>query len=289
MIKHLPLSIANRLSSISCDAEAFNDAKPEYESALSSSGFNDMLEYTPPANEPTNTHVAPGPERKKRSRNIIWCNPPFNLSLKTKFAREVLKLIDTHFHRRHRYRRIFNRNTIKVSYSCTKNMAAIVSAHNAKVLAPPPPPPSAKTCNCRSGDTCPLDGQCLTSSIVYKATVTSPSQPVRYYYGLSEPPFKQRYNKHTHSFRWSEQRGETALSQYIWSLKDQDEQYSIKWSIHAKAHPYRCGQKRCDLCLSEKLAILRADPDTALNKRTEIATACRHRPKYRYSNVRDNG
>ena len=256
---------------------------------MKNSGFTDhKLEFTPPPEEPTTPQTEPGPAPNKRSRNIIWFNPPFNLRLKTRFAREVLKLVDIHFHRRHRYRRIFNRNTIKVSYSCTKNMGSIVSAHNAKVLAPPPPP-SAKTCNCRSSETCPLNGQCLTPSVVYKATVTSPAKPVRYYLGLSEPPFKERFYKHNFTFRRPAERGATALSAYIWSLKDEDAPYSITWSIHAKAYPYKCGQKRCDLCLTEKLAILRADPETSLNKRSEIATTCRHRPKYKYVNVRDNG
>ena len=289
IIKMLPASIGNRLSSISCDAEAFNDAKPEYENALKSSGFTDYkLEFTPTPEDPAIPQANPGPARRKRRRNILWFNPPFNLSLKTRLAREVLKLVDIHFHKRHRYRRIFNRNTIKVSYSCTKNMASIVSAHNAKVLAPPPTP-SAKTCSCRAGDTCPLNGQCLTPSVVYKATVTSPAKPTRHYIGLSEPPFKERWYKHMSTFRRPAERGSTALSQYVWSLKDEDVPYTITWSIHTKAHPYKCGQKHCDLCLTEKLAILRADPESSLNKRSEIATTCRHKPKYRYVKVPDNG
>ena len=40
-------------------------------------------------------------------------------------------------------------------------------------------------------------------------------------------------------------------------------------------------QKRCDLCLLEKVSIICADPDTLLNKRTELITKCRHKPTLR--------
>ena len=45
---------------------------------------------------------------------------------------------------------------------------------------------SADTCNC------PLDGKCLTSSIVYKATIKKASGNVSYL-AVSERPFKERY------------------------------------------------------------------------------------------------
>ena len=37
----------------------------------------------------------------------------------------------------------------------------------------------------------------------------------------------------------------------------------------------------CQLCLAEKLAILWADPDTTLNKRSELVAKCRHRNKFK--------
>ena len=58
----------------------------------------------------------------------------------------------------------------------------------------------------------------------------------------------------------------TELSKYVWELKDKGEDFTIKWSVAAKASPYICGSKRCDLCLTEKLLIAKADPRTLLNK-----------------------
>ena len=46
------------------------------------------------------------------------------------------------------------------------------------------------------------------------------------------------------------------------------------------ATPYKCGKRRCDLCLIEKYFIVRADQEHLLNKRTEIISKCRHRNKY---------
>ena len=72
----------------------------------------------------------------------------------------------------------------------------------------------------------------------------------------------------------------TELPKYVWNLKDKGEDFTIKWSVAAKAFPYTCGSKRCDLCLTEKLLIAKADQRTLLNKRFEIVSKCRHRNKF---------
>ena len=165
-----------------------------------------------------------------------------------------------------------------------RNVAAIISSHNSKVLnAAPDQPP--RTCNCRQPNTCPLDGQCLTECVVYKATVSVPQKPDKHYYGLTEGQFKTRFNGHTHSFREEEYRNETELSKQIWELKDSNQPYKIAWSIVQRASPYRCGTRRCDVCLSEKMIIAMADPLSTLNKRAEIVSTCRHRSKFRYDKV----
>ena len=73
---------------------------------------------------------------------------------------------------------------------------------------------------------------------------------------------------------------ETEHSKHVWKLKDKGEDFTIKWSVAAKASSYTCGSKRCDLCLTEKLLIAKADPRTPLNKRSEIVSKCRHRNKF---------
>ena len=67
---------------------------------------------------------------------------------------------------------------------------------------------------------------------------------------------------------------------FSWELKDKGEDFTIKWSVATKASPYICSSKRCDLCLTEKLLIAKADPRALLNKRSEIVSKCRYRNKF---------
>ena len=271
VIKHLPAAIIRRLADLSCNEEEFHKAKPAYEEALKSSGYDvSDAQYQHEPTEP----------RRNRQRNIIWFNPPYNQSVTTDVAKKFLKLLDKHFPKQHRYRKLFNRSNVKCSYCCTNNMAAIISGHNAKVLAPAPAPEQQRACNCRQPADCPLRGQCLTCWVVYEATVTCPSKPTRFYFGLTEGPFKQRFNAHARSFRTATCRKETALSKYVWDLKDENAQYEIRWDVARRAAPYKCGTRRCDVCLTEKMVIATADPSTMLNSRTEIVSTCRHRAKF---------
>ena len=52
-------------------------------------------------------------------------------------GRMVLQTVDKWFPKNHFLHRFYNRNTIKVSYSTTRNLKAIVDANNRKILKPP--------------------------------------------------------------------------------------------------------------------------------------------------------
>ena len=68
------------------------------------------------------------------ARQVTWFNPPFNAAVTTDIGKQFLKLVDKHFHKNHPLGRLLNRNTVKISYSCTKNIKSIISSHNAKVM-----------------------------------------------------------------------------------------------------------------------------------------------------------
>ena len=56
--------------------------------------------------------------------------------------------------------------------------------------------------NCNNRDECPLENKCLTNRIVYRADVTNnKTDELKYYYGISDIPFKVRYENHKMSFR----------------------------------------------------------------------------------------
>ena len=138
---------------------------------------------------------------------------------------------------------------------------------------------TASTCNCRNKQNCPLQGQCLAECVVYKATITAPSLPAEHYLGSTEGPFKTRYNNHTYSFRNTNKEHATSLSTRIHQLNRNNIQPRIHWSIVKQCRPYKCGSRRCDLCLTEKLHILQNK--NTINKRTELLAKCRHSTKFK--------
>jgi hypothetical protein len=146
-------------------------------------------------------------------------------------------------------------------------------------------PQSNTDCNCRKNQTCPLEGNCLTSEVIYQATVTRQDNlKEETYIGLTENCFKTRFNGHTSSFRNESQKNATTLSQYIWKLKDVP--YSLKWKILAHSKPYSTSSKRCNLCLTEKYFIIHKPHISTLNNRNELISSCRHRRKHLLCNLK---
>ena len=222
---------------------------------------------------------------RKRSRNPIYFNPPFSLNVKTNIGAAFLKLVDKHFHDQHPLHKFFNRSKIKVSYCTMPNMKQYIDKHNAKILKDVTNVDDSRTCNCRSGRVCPVNGQCLQKGLIYQADVEC-QNTVKTYYGLTELTFKERWNGHKSSFRDPEQQHSTSLSTYLTKCKNEGLDTKVTWSIKAKAHPLSSGGKLCDLCLTEKLTILMADPKSTLNKVDEIMTKCKHKRKYLLGTVK---
>ena len=109
-----------------------------------------------------------------------------------------------------------------------RNISSIISSHN-KALLNRNKNPEMYGCNCRKKESCPLNNQCMTPRIVYKAEVTNDkNQEKKVYIGLTETTFKERHRNHTKSFNNKKYLKETELSKYIWSLKDDNKTPSIK-------------------------------------------------------------
>ena len=115
---------------------------------------------------------------------------------------------------------------------------------------------------------------------------TRRNEGLQIYIGMTEHSFKTRYNNHKLSFKHRKHSHDTVLSKYIWDLKDDNTDFSIKWSIITRASSYRGNPSRCNLCVMEKLCILSADRCTLLNKRSELVTKCRHENKFYAANQR---
>ena len=112
-------------------------------------------------------------------------------------------MLSKHFPKNHRYNKIFNKNNIKVNYSCTENLQTISKKHNRKNLETSKTPSTENNCNCRKKkNDCLLKNNCLTSSVFYNAKVTTESDATgKNYIGLTEGTFKQCYTQQKLSFR----------------------------------------------------------------------------------------
>ena len=281
VIKNIPAGINRRLSMLTSDKTSFTQAAIPYQKALNDSGYNYKLHYEPDiANK-----------QRKRKRDILWYNPPYSLNVQTNIGRKFLSLIDKHFPKHHILGKIFNRNTVKVSYSCMNNTKQIIEAHNKRLLKQTTQSSEIKDqqekkmCNCRQTDQCPLQGRCLQTSVVYQATVTrKDNNATESYIGQTSTEFKTRYRNHIASFKNVNNKYATELSKYIWTLKDKNIDYNVSWRVLAQCQAYDNKTKRCNLCLKEKHLIICKPQLGTLNKRNELVSSCRHRHKLLLSN-----
>ena len=171
------------------------------------------------------------------------------------------------------------KNTLKIGYSCTANMRAIIQSHNNKIINPAKDQ-GRDVCNCRKR-ACPLNGKCKsTQCVIYRATVTSPDNITKMYIGSTEGDFKTRYTGHIQSFTTESKKTATTLSKFIWE-NNMNPEPNVQFQIVRKATAYKPGKRMCDLCLSEKLEISKVSANTTyLNSRDEIIRKCPHRDKY---------
>ena len=150
--------------------------------SLTKSGFNDDIIYTP-VTESNNSAW-----KKSRKRKIIWFNPPHSMNVETNIGSKIfLKFVKQHFPRNNSFHKIFNKNTIKISYSFMRNLSSIIASYNKSILSP-----KAKEygCNCRNKE-----------SLIYEATVVNNSDDEkRVYFGASAITFKDWYRNDTRDF-----------------------------------------------------------------------------------------
>ena len=141
--------------------------------------------------------------KKQTTEQHTLVQPPIQQKRQHQYRTQFLALVDKHVPKDHKLRKIFNRNTIKISYSCMNNTKQIIDNHNKRILnsskhindtADNTNTKDSKTCNCRQKNTCPLNGNCLQSSLIYQAAVTrKDNNTTETYIRLTENDFKTRY------------------------------------------------------------------------------------------------
>ena len=128
ILKEIPAAISKRISANSSNKQIFQNAAPYYNNILKDCGcgHQEKIQFQQYYHQQTQP-------RRNQSRNIIWFNPPFGSNVETNLARKFLKLVKKHFSK-HRYHKIFNKNNIKMSYSCMDNMEKKVKKHKHNLL-----------------------------------------------------------------------------------------------------------------------------------------------------------
>ena len=157
----MPLTTATKSFS---SEEIFNNSVTPSQDALGKSGYKHKLKYQANINTANN--------KKQPKRSIIYFNPPYSKNVKTNKGKIFLNLIKKHFPAHHKFHKLFNKNTMKISYSCTRNIKNIINSHNAKILFPKKST-EQRTCNCLNKDNSSLEQKYHTTNIIYKAKVTS--------------------------------------------------------------------------------------------------------------------
>ena len=272
IVKQIPNTINDRLTRLSRNEFAFNNAKENYQEALTKAGYEHELKF-----ERSNSDDEKKKKKRKKKRkrkNVIFFNPPFCKTVATGIGRSFLDMVDRNFGINHPYHKIFNRKTLKISYSCMPNVKSRIMAHNRRILQEMETS-EERSCNCRNKNNCPVSNKCLTTNIVYKATVTS-SNEVKCYVGSSGLSFKDRYTKHKHSFSHRDKRNVTVLANYIWKLKDNNTDFTLKWEILSRTKNKYNERNGCKLCNMEKIEISNLNSNESLNARTELQSGCIH-------------
>ena len=119
------------------------------------------------------------------------------------------------------------------------NIRSKINGHNKKILQSKPTVPQ-KLCNCLIREDCPMNGLCLTSSILYQATITCSDSKYKQkrYKGICETTFKKRYANHKKSFNLIKSKNDITLSIEYWNLKQKQQTPKFTWEIKGQYKAY---------------------------------------------------
>ena len=178
-------------------------------------------------------------------------------------------LIDKHFPPYHKLHILFYQNNVKISYSSLTNIKSI-NAQNRNILYPSPTI-GRRTCNCIIIPQCPLLQKCLGNNILYQANITPirENSVIKDYYGICETSLKLRCSNHKKLFNHINHKSDTEPSKEFWKIKYKKRSTNITWKILGRHQAYDRSNKRCSLCLNEKLKIALHRNNNMLNRQTQ--------------------
>ena len=131
ILKNIPANINKRLSILSSNEEVFRSSTKLHQEALKSSGYDYKLQFEKQDLDALNNNK----KKKRRSRRIYWFNPPWDMNVATKVGKKFFQILDETIPPGHPLHKVFNRKTVKLSYSTMPNMLKKISVHNSRVTA----------------------------------------------------------------------------------------------------------------------------------------------------------
>ena len=148
--------ISSQISEKFCDKNHFDKAVPGYKIALEISGLDHNI-----------TQIPIQSKCQTQKRQIIWFNLPYSANLKTNVGKVFMRIGDEYFLHLHKYYKLFNRNNIKLSYSCMPGMNNVIQKHNSKIMNNVAPC-TIKTRNFRRETGSHMNGNCLSDCLIQK-------------------------------------------------------------------------------------------------------------------------
>ena len=150
--------------------------------------------------------------------------------MSTNVGKRFLQPLRHLFARFKKLHKIFNENTVKVSYCCTQNVASTIKSHNTKLINTFIK--NILSCNCRKKHEYHFDSKYRTENIVYNYVASVDGYPSKFYLGTAEGDFKQRFYNHRMSFKNEGCSREARLSKYVSEIKKKfKKMLLLKWSI----------------------------------------------------------
>ena len=131
ILKNIPANINKRLSILSSNEEVFKSSTKLHQEALNASGYNHKLKFEKQDLDALNNNK----KRRRRTRRIYWFNPPWDMNVATKIGKKFFQILDETIPPGHPLHKVFNRKTVKPSYSTMPNMLKKISVHNSRVTA----------------------------------------------------------------------------------------------------------------------------------------------------------
>ncbi|GFS11114.1 hypothetical protein ElyMa_006663400 [Elysia marginata] len=116
--------------------------------------------------ETTNEETKETKTTNRRKRRITCFNPPYSKNVSSNIGKRFYDLPNSCFPPNHKSHKIINKNTVKLSYSCTPNIKQIICRHNKRRINETSKKVSTtKLCNCMDKPSCPLGFVTLSVSV----------------------------------------------------------------------------------------------------------------------------